>query len=284
MRLIILIAGLIVLPFFMLQAQLKVYIPKPGDLVRVIMDNGERYIGEYVEQGIEYLVLLTSVAEIKLNVNEVRRIKRSKYWGSDSDPHLHSTRYYIGPSTIPLKRNEAFFQTSFGLLSSIEYGITNHLSIRAGTELITFLNSNFFYFLNPRFGLALKRDVHIGVGLLLVKFPFDELAGYYYGSITFGEQNANVTFGIGDTFFNGSVRDRLLYTISAMQKIGNRFMLVSENYFIPQSFRSSILIGFQGLRYFRGKNAFELSIVLGYETIDQFVAPPLPYLGYSRKF
>jgi len=235
MRLIILIAGLIVLPFFMLQAQLKVYIPKPGDLVRVIMDNGERYIGEYVEQGIEYLVLLTSVAEIKLNVNEVRRIKRSKYWGSDSDPHLHSTRYYIGPSTIPLKRNEAFFQTSFGLLSSIEYGITNHLSIRAGTELITFLNSNFFYFLNPRFGLALKRD-------------------------------------------------RLLYTISAMQKIGNRFMLVSENYFIPQSFRSSILIGFQGLRYFRGKNAFELSIVLGYETIDQFVAPPLPYLGYSRKF
>jgi len=284
MRLIFLLIGMFLLPFFTLKAQLEVYTPEPGDLVKVVMVNGERYVGEYVEEGIVYLVLLTTVAEIKLNAEEVQSIVRAKYKGSRSDPHPHSTRYFIGPTATPLKSKEAFFQTSYGLLNSIEYGVTNHFSIRGGFELITLISGESFYFLNPRVGFRLTEDSHFGGGLLLVKFPGVELAGYYYGSFTFGGQDANVTFGVGDTLFKGRVQDQLLYNISAMKRIGKRFLIVSENYLIPQPFNDTVLLGFQGIRYFKGKNAFEFSAAIAYEIRFDYLAPPIPYLGYSRKF
>jgi len=294
MRLIILIAGLILLPFLTLQAQLNVYTPVPGDIVKVIMANGERYVGEFVEQGIEHVVLNTSVATIELKVDEVRIIKRAKNKGSMDDPYLHSSHYFFSPTSIPQKQKETYYQTSYGLLQTIDFGVTNHFSIRGGFELITLVVKDRFrdqrdplWYLNPKVGVKLTQDMHIGGGVIFVNIPFTGFSGYYYGAITFGGQEANLTFNIGDSLFNGKIDDRLLYGFSAMKRVNTRLVMMTENYFVPSSSSSFIgdtLLGLQGIRYFVGKNAFDFSIILAYATGSDYFAPPIPYVGYSRKF
>jgi len=291
MRLTALIFGLLFLLVANLHAQPKVYTPKPGDLVKVVMNNGERFKGEFVEQNLKNVVLKTSVSQIELLLAEIKTIKRFKYKGSMSDPHFHSARYFFGPSALALKKKEAYYQTSYGLLHSIDYGITNNISVRGGFEVTSLISrpsfrerQKPFWYLNPKVSFRYTQDSYVSGGILLLRLPFEELAGYYYGSLSFGGQNANVTLGVGYPLFNAEIEESPIYYVSAMQRIDKRLVLISENYITQFNENSRELVGFFGIRYFRNKSAFEASMFLVYNNYSSFFIPPVPYVGYSRFF
>jgi hypothetical protein len=183
---------------------------------------------------------------------------KGEYWFENPN----CTRYVIGPSAIPLRKREGYYQNLYVFVQSVNVGITDNFSIGGGTEIASVLfaqEAPAFVFLTPKFGQQVAPKVHVGGGLLYIGFPGYSWFGsgngmaHYgiaYGLLTLGNRNNNFTLGVGwnfssvmeDTYLgNGNyTHDRVnefaktpTITFSGMMRPAKRFGLVTENWIFP---------------------------------------------------
>lgn len=170
-------------------------------------------------------------------VKEMRQIEakdmhRRKYWY----PNPNASRYFFGPSAIPLRKQEGYYQNADVLINSANYGITKNFSIQAGTII------PFAVFLMPKFGFKVKENFHLGGGMIfastLIKFRATNYkVGALYGLATMGNNNNNITFGAGYGFSDMNnttvfLRKPVL-TIDGMARVSRTVSLVTENIIFP---------------------------------------------------
>ena len=161
--------------------------------------------------------------------------RKGKYWY----PNPNASRYFFGPSAIPMKKGDGYYQNADLLVNSANYGITKNFSIQGGGIL------PFAVFLMPKFGYKVNEVLHVGGGMVyartLLKFRKENYKmGALFGLGTFGNNNNNLTFGLGYGFSNlnkeTTYYSKPIMTFSGMVRISRRIALVSENIIMPIKF------------------------------------------------
>lgn len=206
----------------------------------------------------------------------------------------HPTRYFFGPSAIPLKKGERYYQNAYVLANSVQYGISDHFSMGGGAVI------PFAFFITPKWGYQVASKWHLGYGMLAATSFIKDMnfgLAVAYGSATYGTKEHNVTLNAGwgavkqqdpNSSYAWRGARRPMFTISAMTRISNRVMLVTENWlfslreydFQTESYslkNRGILTG--GFRFMGEKNSFDFGVL-----VPSGEAVAIPYIDYVFKF
>ncbi len=248
--------------------------------VVITMNNGEEYTGEILEQDEETIVLRTANGVIELIAANVRSVKEQDYQGKFTYANPHDTRYFFGPTAIPLKKGKGYYQNIAITLNFVNYGVTNNISIGGGLEFISTIMGEPVWFLTPKVGFQVSEKVHLGGGVLVAGFTDEGSAALTYGVSTFGSSESNFSLGVGYGLMDGEFSNYPAVMVGGMHRVSRSIVLLSENYLIPND--SLIYFGIQGIRILARKNAFDIGGIVSPEFSDEI--PVLPYVGYVRIF
>ncbi len=207
----------------------------------------------------------------------------------------HPTRYFFGPSAIPIKKGEKYYQNALFLLNSFQIGITDNFSIGAGTII------PFAVFITPKIGYQVSKNLHLGGGFIVVNSLLKDPnfgIGAGYGSATLGSKEHNLTLNVGLGAYKDlsdmkwKTADKPMVTLSGMTRISDHLMLMSENWFVSAN---TVNYDDNGNRIVKTKTLGILSLGVRYlgnqYAFDAgFISPSegglfaFPYLSYNRKF
>jgi hypothetical protein len=267
----------------------KTNISEPIDSTKIFkieLKDGSIYIGSILQKDSVSLVLRTlSIPKIEIPVSSVKSIdevdksnfKNGSYWY----PNPHATRYFYAPSAIGLKKGEGYYQNTYLLLNSFNVGITNHISIGGGLELLsTFITKDPIFFITPKVGFKVSEKFHAGGGLLFTRIPGTTL-GTMYGTGTYGSKDHNITSSLGWGFVDGEFSQRPILTLSGMTRISKRAALVSENWLIPTDGYYGLFS--YGVRFFGEKIAVDLAFINNRD-IAELIIIGIPFVSFTVKF
>lgn len=229
-------------------------------------------------------MLKTSFGEIKflkekiVKVTNTNGIKKFKF--NNPNP----TRYFFGPSAIPLNSKSGYYQNVLLSSNFINYGITDNISIGGGLELISTINSSPIWFFNPKTGYMLRENLYAGGGIFLIGIGVDEnVASLAYGLFTYGNKNTNFTLATGYGLIGGERTTFAPVMANGTYRINNVISLLSENYIFPDENVDINYIGIQGIRILSKANVFDIGLIVSPTIFDGFT-PALPFVGYVRVF
>jgi hypothetical protein len=262
---------------------------------------------DFQAASLQILTEKTGLLDIsRSQIKSIQRIEKEQIQGGTYVfPNPHPTRYFFGPSAIPLKKGEKYFQNAYILANSMQVGLTDHLSIGGGVVI------PFLFFVTPKIGYQVSEHVHVGGGILLANSFIKDLnlgVGVAYGSLTLGSREHNVTLNAGwgatkqnsynpVTYESSSSwgMEKPMFTLSGMTRISKRCMLITENWLFSvkeytydpvgntngtQSKTNGIMSG--GVRIMWKKTSLDAGILspIG----GGAPAMGIPYLDYVIKF
>jgi hypothetical protein len=272
--------------------------------------DGKKFSGQIVNQNDKELILKTeSLGNISIPNSKIREIKLAEkeqfYHGQYFFPNPHSTRYFFGPSAIPLEKGEGYYQNAYVLSNSVQVGVTDHFSMGGGVVI------PFLFFLTPKFGYKVAKNVYLGGGLLVAASFIPDMhvgLGVGYGSITLGNKENNFTLNAGWGFsksetYNSSTQNydykwkyakKPMFSINGAVRIAPKLSLITENWIFAteqytydsvtntETYESkySSIISF-GFRIMGEKNSFDIAMAIPTVEGQTF---GLPYLDYVFKF
>ena len=251
---------------------------KQEQIVVIKMKNGDEYKGTISKRDIETIVLKTVNGEINLIASNLSAIEDYNYEGKFEFDNPHDTRYFFGPSGIPIKKGKGYYQNILVTTNFFNYGVTKNISIGGGFEFITTLIGSPIWFLTPKVGFDISDNIHLGGGFIMAGFAAEGTATLGYGVFTLGQSETNLSIGAGYGLLDGELSDYPAIMISGTHRISKSIALLSENYVIPNSF----YFGIHGIRILSKKNSFDIGAIVIPEIAEDL--PALPYVGYVRVF
>ncbi len=249
---------------------------KQEQIVVIKMKNSDEYKGAISKRDGETIVLKTVNGEIYLITSNVISIENYDYVGKFQFANSHDTRYFFGPSGIPIKKGKGYYQNILVTTNFVNYGVTKNISIGGGLEFISTVNGNPIWCLTPKIGFEISENIHAGGGLLMLGTR-DGSAALGYGVFTLGQSETNLSLGLGYGIYDGKLSDYPAIMISGTHRISNSIALLSENYVLPNSF----YFGIHGIRLLSKKTSFDI----GAMTLPLLGAViSLPFVGYVKVF
>jgi hypothetical protein len=273
--------------------------------------DGKTFTGILLAQGENEITLKTeSLGTLNISSSKIKDIKlvekeqivNGKYYFKNP----HPTRYFFGPTAIPLKKGEGYYQNAYILANSVQMGVTDHFSMGGGIGI------PLLFFITPKVGFKVSENVHVGGGILAVTTLTSDVPfgiGVGYGSLTIGNMENNFTISGGwgaikqknyDNITNKDITSwelakKPMITVSGMARLAPKLAVITENWFFATkdytndpnpalntySYKyHSVLSG--GFRIMGEKNSFDIALLVpsvnGSKTIG------LPYLDYVFKF
>ncbi|MFN8256272.1 MAG: hypothetical protein U0W24_11315 [Bacteroidales bacterium] len=271
--------------------------------------DGKTFSGLLVGQNDTELQLKTeSLGIIKIPSGKIKEIKLAKKEqlvnGKYFFANPHPTRYFFGPSAIPLEKGGGYYQNAYLLVNGFQYGLTDHFSIGGGVVIPV------LFFITPKFGYKVGKNVHLGGGFLIAaSFVSDESIGFGvgYGSLTLGNNENNFTINSGFGFvkqekYNSQTQNydykwefskAPMFSVSGALRLAPRFSLITENWIFPVKedipstndpedyrYKYNTLLSF-GFRIMGEKHSFDLAFAVPSIEGESMV---IPYIGYVFKF
>lgn len=294
--------------------------------------DGTRFTGQFLSKTDDFVYFKTSsIQRLEIAFEQIRSVKEHLETPTEEPPieetegekpgrdtwypNPNATRYFFAPSAFNLKKGEGYYQNSYLILNSVNYGITDHFSVGASLELLsTFgsLASGSFepiFLITPKVGWEVHKDWNVGAGILFVGLPgFDDDEGYYdeygnyvenedakrssagiaYGIATYGDIERNVTLGLGWGFYQDEMAERPIVTLNGMMRVRENISLVTENWFLPfgEDFEARTRyyeILSYGVRFFGKKLSVDLGF-LNNRDIAEALIIGVPYVDFVVKF
>lgn len=256
---------------------------------KIVLIDGSEFVGKFVEKDATTLTISTSsLPKVEIPFSQIKSISKVEdsefrngtYWF----PNPNATRYFFSPSSFNLKAGEGYYQNSYLVFNSINYGITDFFSIGGGFELIsTFSAGEPIYYFTPKVGFELTENFNVGGGLLFLGAAGETNFGITYGTATYGNRNDNATLGLGWGFFDGEFSSRPNITVSGMKRVKKRLSLVTENWFVPIEEDSHYGIFSYGLRFFSERIAVDLGFINN-KDIAEGIGIGIPYVDFVITF
>lgn len=256
---------------------------------KITLLKGDEFIGKIISKDQNNIVIRTSsIPRIEIPVENIKSIdpveKNSMRNGSYWYPNPNSTRYFFSPSAANLKKGEGYYQNSYLLFNSVNYGLTDFLSIGGGFEILsTFSGADPIYFLTPKVGFEVSEKVHVGAGVLFMGVGDEGNFGIAYGLGTYGNTNSNMTLGAGWGFLDGEFSENPFITLSGMHRLRRNISFVSENWFVPDLDDSYYGLLSYGIRFFGEKLSVDLGFINNGD-IAEVIFIGIPYVDFVVKF
>ncbi len=270
---------------------------------RIVLKNGTEIFGTVTQMQDSTVSIeakdVGQVTILKKNIKSMEKISEGDfrdgvYWF----PNPNATRYLIGPSAIPLKAGEGYYQNTMLFLNSFNVGATDFLSIGGGIEFFsTFGGGNPLFYFTPKASFKVGNHFHLGGGLLYASIPTDDRdqVGITYAIGTYGSADNNVTVGAGYGFTNGKFTTRPFITFSGMARASKKIAFVTENWLIPStkevyeyynSYRTvntyPAYISY-GIRFFGEKLCVDLAFINSGEIV-KVIGIGIPFVDFVVKF
>lgn len=252
--------------------------------VIIKMENGDDYNGQIVKQDSSKVVLKMKNGEMNVIANNILSIEKSTYTGEFLFENPNDTRYFFGPTAVPIKKGKGYYQNIYGAVNALNYGITENVSVGGGFEFISLLFGNKpFVYLTPKASFKLDEKVHLGAGLLMVGLPDSKNLNLGYGIFTYGSSDSNLSAGLGYGLVGLEALDYPTLFFAGSHRVNNSIMLLIENYIIPNDFfYQTFFLSVYGVRILGQKNSFDVGLFTTSETVGDI--PALPYISYVRVF
>jgi hypothetical protein len=280
-----LLAALLTLSAAAAQAQTAatriIEIPAAGVTQELELNDGSSVIGRVESVGEGRVVFrTTSGVELTVDVANVRSLQpvtghivNGELWREDPNP----TRLFFAPTGRSLKKGEAYFGVYELFLPFVQVGVTDRVSIGAGTPLI-FGDFERPFWVTPKVQLLEHRSTAVSAGVMHF-FNVDEASiGIAYGVVTQGSADSAATIGVGYAYDRTDDDDAgsAVVMIGGEHRVSRRIKFVTENYvFKGGGFASG------GLRFFGEKLSADFGLVMPLFADDTFV---FPMINIVRKF
>ncbi len=261
------------------------------DTYLIKLKDESTFTAQFLEKNDSTAVFSTKSSRMEIAWKEIESAKvvdpsrfvNGKYWF----PNPHHTRYLFSPSAYNLKKGEGYYQNIYATFQSANFGITDHFSLGGGTELISLFSGYPVLMVTPKFGgYKLNKHWQAGGGVLFIGGFNDEFnggAGIGYGIATRGNEDKNITFGLGWAFSTeGDVETKPVATISGMYRFSKNIAFVSENWLIP--FDGYTPFVSYGLRFFGEKIAVDVAFINSPDIAREVIAIGFPYVDFVYKF
>jgi hypothetical protein len=256
-------------------------IPAAGVMQELELNDGSSVIGRVTSiAGGRFVFVTGAGVEMTVEMSAVRslepvtgRIVGGELWREDPNP----TRLFFAPTGRSLKKGEAYFGVYEILLPFVQVGITDRLSIGAGTPLI-FGDFERPVWVTPKVKLLETRSTAVSAGVMHF-FNVDEASvGIAYGVVTQGSTDNAVTIGLGYSYARTDDEDAGsgVVMLGGERRVSKRIKLVTENYvFKGGGFASG------GVRFFGEKLSADFGLVMPLFEDETFA---FPMINIVRKF
>jgi len=291
-----LVIAFLVMVSFVAKAQDSTY-------VSVELKNGKIIRGQLLQKSESDVSVATDdLGKVTVAWSTIKSLNVISKNENDRFTNPHSSRYFFGPSAIPLKKGDKYYQNALILLNSFQAGITDHFSMGGGFVV------PFAIFITPKIGYQVAEKVHMGGGILFATSlirDFNFGVGVAYGSLTYGTKEHNFTLnaglgavnqntGMGSEDYSWKFANKPMFTLSGMTRISKRAMLITENWIF-----STKTVNYDGAtgQYQNTVNQYNGILSIGLRLLGErsaldagFLSPSvggpsaIPYLAYNLKF
>ncbi|CAN5707948.1 hypothetical protein BH23GEM11_BH23GEM11_06100 [soil metagenome] len=275
-------AGGIVLPSATLQAQeIRVQIPPEGATQLLQLRDGSVLYGRVVSPGDPFGFRLISGQELTVAVADVRRLGLTRgeavdgeFWFADPN----QTRLFFGPTGRVLDAGDGYLSVFELLFPILAYGLTDHVTVAAGTPLIFGgLGGRPFWFA-PRVAIRKDEDLSLSAGVLaFVTTESTESVGILYSAATVGDARQSVHLGIGYGYDRGGLASTPAFMLGGEIRTSRNLKFLTENYLLPGE--AGILSA--GVRFMGERLSAELGLASPVGTGGSFFAFPLVSFTWS---
>lgn len=268
-------------------------------LSRVTLRDGQVLRGTVVTRDAQHLVLeLGGGSRMDLPVELVEKVEEepSAYVRDSGEIWLtdpNRTRYLYAPSALMLRQGEGYFSQKELLFSSINYGLTDHITLQAGSVLpLWFVEGGANFIGGVKVGGSPTERIHLAAGaqgLVIPGFGSDlGVVGFLFGTGTYGTPNAHVSLGLGKPFQLNNTGGRLpsdfIVTLSGNLRVAERVALVTENWVLPTLSSPDAsglppMLNSLAVRLFGEHWAVDLGLIR-----VPSVPVPVPWLDFSYNF
>jgi hypothetical protein len=262
-----------------------------SQLYRIETTDGNTLVGTLVSETEEAVVLRTrSVGEVTLQRDDIERMgaldsARLQDDGTYWFPNPQSTRYFVAPNALGLPRGHGYYQNTWVLFNNLNYGVSNNLSIGAGTVPLFLFGAGIMpIWALPKVSASVPgTSVHLATGAVVggvVGGGSSLSAGLLYGAATVGTRNHNATLGVGYGYADGDLSRTPVINVSAMTRLTQTVYLLSESYIVPSA-RSGVLSF--GVRWAPESFAVDFGL-FRFLSPDADSVIALPWLGVTIPF
>lgn len=223
-----------------LRAQSATPIASTDSTFEVRLRDGSVLYGRVVERTDTRIVVITgSGARIELTPVQVESIRPVTARGPDGRvwiPDPNATRLFFSSTARPLAKGEGYLSNYFLFFPMLAYGVTNRITIAAGTPILPGLIGRMWYFA-PKVTLAHREKLSVAVGALGFWIP--ELsqsgsAGIAYTSATYGSRDRAVTIGAGWGYLSNEgttdFSSRPVIMLGGERRTSASIKLITENW------------------------------------------------------
>ncbi|MCS6822043.1 MAG: hypothetical protein NZ551_09245 [Microscillaceae bacterium] len=213
------------------------------------------------------------------------RIKNGKYWFPSETEYM----YFLRQSAFPIKREQIMSKSQYSFLS-LQYGVTDNLSVGIGTETIS------AFFLgwgvlgaNLKYSLPLKKVKEMYENRAVLAMSISSLfiigrrsdsgvAGLAEPIFTFGNPDYHFSLGAGiGVMTPGELITTLRFGGTA--RIGCKTLLLGEfGHVNPRSLSDNLTLGLLGFRFLGRKLHFDISLARIADSDNSVFG--FPYFGF----
>lgn len=214
------------------------------------------------------------------------------------EPNPSPSKYFLGPTAIPMENRTGYYQNSYVFFNEAYYGVTDWFSMGVGFEFlstfITLANPPFrpILFAHPKVGFKVADNFYASVSGLYVNATLfddddtDELEGTFgvvIGQVTYGTYDNNVTAGVAWGYSWDGIADKPIINLGGAWRVGKRMSLLTENYIVPKSESGYYPVFIYGMRFLGQKMSFDVAFINSSD-IAQVDIIGIPYVSMTFNF
>ena len=213
-----------------------------GTPALVVLKDGQQLRGRLVAQDASGATLeLEGGARVVVPAASIERIELAKAGQAEvrsRDPNR--TRYLYSPSGFMLKQGEGYVSQTELLVTSVAYGLTDHVTVGLGTAVpFLFVEDGVNLVGTLKVGADVNEWVHVAAGAQGLWLPGIEAgttAGLLFGTVTLGTPDLHLGISAGPPFVAGTDQNdvgQVILSISGNARVSEHLALVTENWILP---------------------------------------------------
>lgn len=204
--------------------------------------------------------------------------------------HTNHGKYLFGNSAIPLDKGQGYYQNNFLIANSVAVGLSDHIAVGAGLELISFIEPDILfdspiYQVHIGYATSIEKYLHLSAGLYMINSGFEPISLQLRTKVTLGNNIKHMTLELKYGTFETELMGFPEFNFSAASPIAGITSLVFESYlpipFYDVKFTNSNLTNLAGRFTIKRHHQLDVGISLITEDKESEV---LPYIGYTYQF
>jgi len=211
-------------------------VPATGETQELVLRDGSRAYGQVdrVEGGVVRFRTVAG-ATIEVPLSEVvsvgiveGRFVNGEFRRADANP----TRLFFAPTGRSLRRRQAYLGVYEILMPFLQYGLTDRISVGAGTPLIFGGGGARPFWVTPKVQVLSTRNIDAAIGVMhFLNVGDNGSFGIAYGVLTRGNADSAVTGGVGWAYARYDDNEgTAIGMIGGEHRVRRGLKVITENY------------------------------------------------------